>query len=102
MKRNATEYKSWTNAITFAEAGEWETAREMIPQEMANRKVSWFFRMAAAVAFAESGMQDEAVRMSETDSYVSPASRRKGDFLDTVGLSGIRMTYGVVAVELSR
>jgi len=81
-------------AAAFAEAGEWDTAREMAPESELNAKLTWFDKIFMAVAFAEAGLPDEAVRMTE----FKAAPRVKASILDELGLSGVRMTYGTVTV----
>lgn len=94
MKTTTDNNRSWMNAITFAEAGEWETAREMMPPTAPRNK---FFELLEktfmAVAFAEEGMRDEALCHINAP---RPTIRRAGNFLDSVGLSGVRVTYGIL------
>jgi hypothetical protein len=52
-----------------------------------------------AAAFAEAGLYDEAVRMAEGLSYQAPAT---DDFLQSLGLKGVRVTYGVFACNAAR
>ncbi len=98
-KTEATEHKSWTSAVTFAEAGEWETAREMIPDTLENREISSFSTTYMAAAFAEEGMPEEALRILDGQ---KGQSQQRDDFMEKVGLRGIRMTYGVLAVDGNR
>lgn len=99
MKSKQAGHKNWMNAITFAEAGEWATAREMMPDGMVNKKISWFSSIFMAVAFAENDMRDDALSCLKATPV---ASHQYDDFMKTVGLAGIRMTYGVLAVEVNR
>lgn len=94
-----TKHKSWTSAVTFAEAGEWEIAREMIPDILENREISSFSKTYMAAAFAEEGMPEEALRIMDAR---EGQSRQREDFMEKVGLRGIRMTYGVLAVDVNR
>ncbi|MBU0484486.1 MAG: hypothetical protein KKB30_08230 [Proteobacteria bacterium] len=96
MRRHANTTKSWMNAITFAEAGEWDTAREMVPESANNREISWLQKIFMAVSFAEAGMPEEALRITENPQI---SNRFSDDFMATIGLRGIRMTYGVLAIE---
>ena len=76
MKTTKTANQSWTTAITFAEAGEWETARSFMPVSRRNPLLAWFENICMAVSFAEEGMQDEAVRImaaKETETHSRPA-----------------------------
>ena len=99
MKIKQTGYRNWMSAITFAEAGEWETAREMTPAIQVNKKISWISKIFMAVTFAENDMRDEALRCLEATSV---SSQQYDDFMNTVGLAGIRMTYGILAVDSNR
>jgi hypothetical protein len=51
-------------AVTFAEAGELETARRYAPPPGKGRVAAWIERHLLAAAFAEEGMHDEALRLS--------------------------------------
>jgi hypothetical protein len=76
MKTTKTNNRSWTTAITFAEAGEWETARTFMPVSRRNPVVARFENLCMAATFAEHGMQDEAVRImaaKETEKPRRPA-----------------------------
>jgi hypothetical protein len=61
------QYKDWWSAVAFAEVGEWDTAREMIPDSKPNTEIGWLGRIFAAVAFAEEGLHDEALRIAGGD-----------------------------------
>ncbi|MBU0728752.1 MAG: hypothetical protein KKE17_09150 [Proteobacteria bacterium] len=90
-------HQSWMNAITFAEAGEWDTARAMIPVVRGiSRKIPHFFKVFMAVAFAEEGLHAEAVRLMEDEHHENQYIM---DFIKTLGLEGIRMSYGALAWE---
>lgn len=97
MKTSSDKHRSWMTAITFAEAGEWETAREMMPLPRQEKKIGWLQRMFMAITFAEAGMHEEALRLTDEG---QPIVQEPGNFLDAVGLRGVRVTYGVLAVEL--
>lgn len=96
MGRKYMAHKGWMNAITFAEAGEWETARNMIPQAVPSRETSTLFRIFAAAALAEGGLPLEAIRFMEQARLEESA---REDFLKIIGLEGFRLTYGVLVVE---
>lgn len=83
-------------AVTFAEAGEWDTARAMMPSSRRKNKISWLQKMFMAVTFAEAGLHGEALRL--IDSRQQENHYTEG-FLDAVGLRGVRVTYGVLAAE---
>jgi hypothetical protein len=99
MKKSLNTFQKWMTAITFAEAGEWDTARQMSPVSVPNRKISQLEQTFMAAAFAEAGLYDEAVRMAEGLSYQAPAT---DDFLQSLGLKGVRVTYGVFACNAAR
>lgn len=91
MKQNNPHAK-WTTAITFAEAGEWETAQFYMPRIKTTLR-ALLEKTFMAVAFAEEGLADEALRLTGTP-------RRKcgccETFLATIGLSEASMTFGLV------
>lgn len=79
-------------ALAFAEAGETKTAMAMAGVEESGYGVSDVY---AAVAFAEVGCHDEARRMlGMTPVRLAPTPKVCG-FLDSVGLSGVRVAYGL-------
>jgi hypothetical protein len=96
MKSNNKIKGNWMVAATFAEAGEWETARSMIPDKSNTFEPSWFSRMFSAVAFAEEGLFDEAIRLAGGEArqtvYVF-------DELEDLGLSMIHLRYGTVCFD---
>lgn len=92
MSGNNTE-QSWMCAVAFAEAGEWETARSMIPQPRKSQWARLFEQAFMAAAFAEEGLPEEAKRIMDDRPQ---SSRRIRKFLDSVGLRDARATYGVV------
>lgn len=85
-------HAKWTTAITFAEAGEWETARLYMPPVKATLR-AWLEKTFMAIAFAEEGLGEEALRLTGTP-------RRKCGcceaFLAQIGLSEASMTFGLV------
>ena len=93
MKKTANPEQGWMNAITFAEAGEWDIAREMMPKGRDPHAISWFQKTFMAAAFAEEGLHAEALLVM--DSPVPAANTANDAFLRSLGLNGIRMTYGV-------
>ena len=83
-------------AAAFAEAGEWETARSMMPQTFQSKFAQFFEQTFMAVAFAEESMHDEAHRII---GKTSQPTNRAENFLNSVGLRGVRMTYGILQEE---
>lgn len=96
MKVETDNDRSWMSAVTFAEAGEWETARTMIPLPSKNRWAEFLERTFMAVAFAEAGMPEEAVRLV---GMKQQAPKRIKTFLESIGLRDARITYGVLQEE---
>ncbi|MEW6595207.1 MAG: hypothetical protein AB1413_10090 [Thermodesulfobacteriota bacterium] len=91
--KQTNRHAKWTTAITFAEAGEWETARLYMPPVKTTLR-AWLEKTFMAVAFAEEGLADEAVRLSG-----EPPRRKCGcceAFLAQIGLSEAPMTFGLV------
>ena len=91
MKNEKNSERSWMNAVTFAEAGEWETAITMTPLPTKSKWAEFFEQTFMAVAFAEEGMNEEAQRLV---GMKQQPSKRIKNFLDSIGLRDVRMTYG--------
>ncbi|MGV1100694.1 hypothetical protein ACUUL3_14955 [Thiovibrio sp. JS02] len=133
MNKSASTFQKWMTAITFAEAGEWETAKRMAPNEPANMETGWISKTFMAAAYAEANQADTALEMipailcnreispvenlfmaavfAEAGQHdfaanlvhgVNAASASANDYLAALGLSRVRMTYGVFAVESAR
>ncbi len=84
--------RSWMTAVTFAEAGEWETARLYAPRPRKGRLLAWIERHIVAAAFAEEGLHEDALRIAGIE---RPAD---DDALDAIlGGRGIRMFCGVLS-----
>jgi hypothetical protein len=90
--RNMTE-RNWMNAVTFAEAGEWETAIAMTPLPSKRKWAQFFEQVFMAVAFAEEGLHEEALILAGAKTQ---APKRIKSFLDSIGLQNVRMTYGIL------
>ncbi len=89
-------------AVTFAEAGELETARWYAPRPRKGRLAAWIERHLVAAAFAEEGLHDDALRLCG-----APVRRPEpeADALDALlRARGVRMFSGVLspAVLVSR
>jgi len=83
---------NWFSAVAFAEAGEHKAALEMVglaPGEAKQRSslMQTLDSVFAAGAFAEENCHDTARQILGLEN-------RKGSFLETVGLGGIRVWYG--------
>lgn len=63
MGTTTDRIQDWMKAITFAEAGEWETAQEMIPAPQLDSRISTTERIFMAAAFAEAGEWGTAGQM---------------------------------------
>jgi hypothetical protein len=82
-------------AVTFAEAGEWETARRYAPLRRKGRVREWIERNLLAAAFAEEGLHDEAMRLGEVTRTSPPLEE---DALDALlRARGVRMFCGVLS-----
>lgn len=82
-------------AVTFAEVGEWETARRYAPRG-AGSLGAWIERQLIAAALAEEGLHDEARRIAGGGR--SPPPARDGDALDAaLRARGVRMFCGVLS-----
>lgn len=95
MANRKQTHQSWTTAITFAEAGEWETARSFMPPSRRSRLAVWLEKTAMAVTFAEAGLPEEALRYTTSTAAMVPANTR--NFLELCGLDQVHLTYGVVS-----
>jgi hypothetical protein len=96
MKDILKKFQKIMMAATFAEAGEWDTAREMTPDIELSREPNWLNRLFIAITYAESGLQDEAVRFMEpvrvkSRSYSSAITK-------DLGLKGVQLMYGTVSI----
>lgn len=96
MKNILRKFQETMMAATFAEAGEWDTAREMTPDIELSREPTWLNRIFMAITFAESGLHDEAIR------FMGPAAGGNRGFnsaiAEDLGLHGIRLVYGTVSI----
>jgi hypothetical protein len=96
MKHIIKKFQEIMSAATFAEAGEWDTAMEMIPETPLSRQPSWLSKIFMAVTFAESGMHSEALY------FLEPAGTEKRNFnariMEELGLKGVRLLYGTVSI----
>ncbi len=98
MKNLTNENRNWAVAAAFAEAGEWDTAREMIPEgNVQSNEVGWLQRIFVAITFAEADMAEEAVAMMYPET--APVGRRQVSFEEELGLKGAYITLGVVALD---
>jgi hypothetical protein len=89
--------KSVMIAVTFAEAGEWETARRYLPPPRRRGLAAWLERHLAAAALAEEGLHEEALRLAGAE-RPAPLRRREEDALDALLRSrGVRMFRGVLS-----
>ena len=96
MNRDNSKHLSWATAITFAEAGEWETARSFMPSIRQSKVAAWFQNLCMAVTFAEHGLHDEAVRLvSEVTGTTAPS--RKVNFLELCALDNVRCTFATLS-----
>jgi hypothetical protein len=84
-------------AVTFAEAGEFETARRYLPPPRGGGLAAWLERHLAAAAFAEEGLHEEARRLAGGRPTRAPRPPRE-DALDALlRARGVRMFRGVVS-----
>lgn len=93
MKQKLSRFQQWMTAITFAEAGEWEVVRQMIPAIQDSREAVTVDHLFSAVAFAEAGEAETALAILNRAS--KPRAVPANDFFESIGLVGVRVTYGV-------
>lgn len=95
MKNFFNTFQKVMMAATFAEAGEWNTAREMTPAVKLSIEPTWLDRIFMAVTFAESGLHDEALR------FTRKTTGKRGfnaAIAEDLGLRGVRLMYGTVSI----
>jgi hypothetical protein len=86
-------------AVTFAEAGEWETARRYAPRPGKSRPWAWLERHLVAAALAEEALHEDAVRVLG-DGTGHGGGRREEDPLDALlRARGVRMFAGVLSPD---
>jgi hypothetical protein len=86
-------------AVTFAEAGEWDTARRHAGPPGKARAWAWLERHLVAAALAEEGQHADALRVLRNGSGPG-GPRREGDALDALlRARGVRMLAGVLSPE---
>lgn len=78
--------------LAFAEAGERETAMQMAQVTDCEASVSDVY---AAAAFAEAGCFEEARQMLGFEPKRLAPTRQVCGFLESVGLSGVQVAYGL-------
>ena len=83
-------------AATFAEAGEWNTAREMAPDTELSRAPTWLNKIFMAITFAESGLADEALKFMRPGQVGDRGYNSR--ILEDIGLKGIQLAYGTVSI----
>lgn len=97
MKKIFETFSSMMNAVTFAEAGEFDTARQMLPASSKKRnELSRLDKAFMAVTFAEAGLHEEALNImnvKQTETHESV------DFLEAIGLKGLNLKYAVLPIE---
>lgn len=96
MKSHIETKGNWMVAAAFAEAGEWETARSFIPEKKPVYEPSWLSKVFAAIAFAEEGLHEEAIRIT---GGVSKQVGNVFDELEDLGLTMIHLRYGTVYID---
>lgn len=94
MKQTMKQHAGWMTAITFAEAGEWETAQTFVPPYKRWAMTRWLEKNFMAITFAEAGLVDEAMRFQGGGRL--PMHGSCDEFLEILGLCGARLTYGVI------
>ena len=88
-------------AVSFAEAGEHDTAMEIAAIKPDRSKVPKFLKairkIFVAITYAEAGCHDMALEFLGKDT-VKSSEHSLETFLNTVGLKGVRISYGLVRV----
>ena len=89
----ANKFQKIMMAATFAEVGEWETAKDLAPSVELSSRQTWLDRFFSAITFAEYGLYNDAV------SYLKQArvkNEKSVSITDDLGLKGVRLVYGTV------
>ena len=97
MNNFLNKFQKIMTAATFAEAGEWDTAREMTPDTELSREPTWLNRIFMAAAFAESGLQGDAIRFLEPQK-VQGNRGFNAAIAQSLGLQGVHVMYGTVRI----
>ncbi len=95
MKNLITKFQKIMAAAAFAEAGEWNTAREMTPEIEIAREPVWLNKVFTAITFAEAGLHDEALFFLEPAAAVK---NRSATLAADLGLKGVQLIYGTVSI----
>jgi len=96
MKNLMTKFQKIMAAAAFAEAGEWNTAREMTPEAEISREPGWLHKIFTAITFAESNLHEEALFFLKPAAAAS--SKRNPVLAAELGLKGIRLVYCTVTI----
>ena len=86
------------NAVTFAEAGEHETALGFLGEKPAWSKSRSFSDLMAAITFAEADCADTARQFLGVETARKVRTGRTlslGDFVSSVGLDGASFKFGL-------
>lgn len=86
MKALSDWFDRIMGAITFAEAGEFETARQMMGNNADSpSELSWVEKMSAAVALSEGGLHDDALVLADLSAKSSKRTELSTDRLSKLG-----------------
>jgi hypothetical protein len=96
MKNILHTFQKNMMAATFAEAGEWETARDMAPDIELSHEPTWLNKLFMAITFAESGMDDEALRFLRPGHTGNRGYHSK--ITEDLGLRGVQLAYGTISI----
>jgi hypothetical protein len=101
LKRTDGGEESVMTAVTFAEAGEWTTARGYLAPPRRRGLAGWLERHLAAAALAEEGLHDEALRLAAGGRPRPLPAPREDDPLEALDAllreRGVRMFRGVAS-----
>ena len=96
MKKFLSRLQKNMMAVAFAEAGEWDTAKEMIPVTELSREPTKLNSIFMAITFAESGLPHDAVSFLEL--YDHKNRGFNASIAEELGLHGVRVLYGTVSL----
>lgn len=104
MKQFSNQIEKIFCAVTFAEAGEHETALSFLGTKTPESRVqtnelTWFERMWAAVTFAEHDCPETARSFLTQKPRIRTRTNRLNQFIDSVGLKNARYNYGYLVIQ---
>ena len=92
MKGLRQRIEDWLTAVTFAEAGEHETALRLIDRQVARKKRSTLDDLMTAITFAEAGLVETAREFLQAKDPVPDPIHLE--------LPGVKIWYGMATIRI--